>query len=90
MHDDIVLKGGKVGTTSVTSIDIHDIARSSATYNLKNYFIVTPLTDQQKIVSTILDFWKEQQVGGEYNRHRHEALDSVVLKPSLTSCFRSD
>jgi tRNA (guanine37-N1)-methyltransferase len=83
MHDEIVLKGGKVGTTSVTSIDIHDIARSSATYNLKNYFIVTPLIDQQKIVGTILDFWKDQQVGAEYNRDRHQALDSVVLKSSL-------
>lgn len=83
MHDQIVLKGGKVGTTSVTSIDIHDIARSSATYNLKNYFLVTPLIDQQKIVGTILDFWKDQQVGAEYNKHRHEALDLVVLKPNL-------
>ena len=83
MHDEIVLKGGKVGTTSVTSIDIHDIARSSATYNLKNYFLVTPLVDQQKIVNTILDFWKDQQVGAEYNKHRHEALDLVVLKSNL-------
>ncbi len=83
MHDQIILKGGKIGTTSVTSIDIHDIARSSATYNLKNYFLVTPLIDQQKIVGTILDFWKDQQVGAEYNKHRHEALDLVVLKPSL-------
>ncbi|MBI2345214.1 tRNA (guanosine(37)-N1)-methyltransferase TrmD [Candidatus Dependentiae bacterium] len=83
MHDEIVLKGGRVGTTSVTSMDIHDIARSSTTYNLKNYFIVTPLIDQQKIVSTILDFWKDQQVGGEYNKHRHEALDIVVLKSNL-------
>lgn len=83
MHDKITLKGGRVGTTSVTSMDIHDIARSAATYNLKNYFLVTPLVDQQKIVNTILDFWKDQQVGGEYNKHRHEALDLVVLKPSL-------
>lgn len=83
MHDKIVLKGGRVGTTSVTSIDIHDIARSAATYNLKNYFLVTPLIDQQKMVNTILNFWNDQQVGAEYNKHRHEALDSVVLKSSL-------
>jgi tRNA (guanine37-N1)-methyltransferase len=83
MHDQISLKGGRIGTTSVTSLDIHDIARSSATYSLKNYFLVTPLIDQQKIVTTILDFWKNEQVGGEYNKHRHEALDIVVLKPSL-------
>jgi len=83
MHDGIALKEGRIGTTSVTSIDIHDIARSSATYNLKNYFVVTPLVDQQKMVETILGFWSDKQVGAEYNKHRHEALDSVMLKPSL-------
>ncbi len=83
MHDGIVQKGGGVGTTSVTSIDIHDIARSSATYNLKNYFLVTPLADQQIMVRTILDFWSDKHVGAEYNKHRHDALDLVVLLSSL-------
>ncbi|MBP9765028.1 tRNA (guanosine(37)-N1)-methyltransferase TrmD [Candidatus Babeliales bacterium] len=83
MHDKIVLKGGRVGTTSVTSLDIHDIARSSATYNLKNYFVVTPLIDQQKIVKTILEFWQDSTIGAEYNKDRQEALDRVVLTESI-------
>lgn len=87
MHDSIDLKGGRIGTTSVTSLDIHDIARSAATYNLKQYFVVTPLADQQKIVSTILDFWKDKEIGAEYNKHRHEALDLVSLKHDLDSAI---
>lgn len=83
MHDGIDLKEGRVGTTSVTSIDIHDIARSSTTYGLKNYFVVTPLIDQQKMVETILGFWNDKLIGAEYNKHRHEALESVVLKSNL-------
>lgn len=83
MHDGIVQKDGRVGTTSVTSIDIHDIARSSATYNIQNYFLVTPLDDQQKMVRSILGFWNDKQVGAEYNKYRHKALDSVVLLSSL-------
>lgn len=83
MHTDIALKDGRVGTTSVTSIDIHDIARSSATYNLKNYFVVTPLLDQQKIVNTILGFWQEKDFGIQYNPDRYEALSKVLVAADL-------
>ncbi len=84
MHSGIVLKDGRVGTTSVTSIDVHDIARSAATYNIKDYFIVTPLVDQQKIVKTILNFWQEKETGIEYNKHRHEAISKVYVEQALT------
>lgn len=83
MHSDIVLKEGRIGTTSVTSIDIHDIARSCATYGLKKFFVVTPLKDQQQIIQTMLNFWQEKKVGGEYNAHRHEAVNLVTLQNSL-------
>lgn len=67
-----------VGTTSVTSIDIHDIARSSKTYGIEHFFIVTPLVDQQKIVKTMLDFW-QTGVGVDYNPSRHEAVNLVSV-----------
>ena len=46
MHDQVMVNGA-VGTSSVTSIDIHDIARSARTYGLQEYGIVTPLQDQK-------------------------------------------
>ncbi|HBR71002.1 TPA: tRNA (guanosine(37)-N1)-methyltransferase TrmD [Candidatus Dependentiae bacterium] len=81
MHVDVNLKENRVGTSSVTSLDIHDIARSAATYGLKKYFIVTPLEDQQKITQTLLDFWATK--GKEYNLHRHRAVQLVDLSISL-------
>ena len=83
MHCDIVLKEGRIGTTSITSIDVHDIARSCATYGLKNFFVVTPLKDQTLLIQKMLDFWKEKEIGGQYNKHRHEAVALVHLKKSL-------
>lgn len=83
LHGDVLLKDQQVGTTSVTSIDIHDIARSCATYGLKELFIVTPLVDQQEMIKTFLGFWHEKKVGGEYNKDRYEALGRVVLQESL-------
>ncbi|MFA6065570.1 MAG: RNA methyltransferase [Candidatus Babeliaceae bacterium] len=82
MHSHILLPGGLEGTSSVTSIDMHDIARSAKTYGLKKFFIVTPLEDQKKIVAQLLQFW-QQGPGIEYNNHRHEAMNNVVLCSSL-------
>lgn len=82
LHSNIVLPDGKEGTTSVTSLDIHDGARSARTYGLKGYYLVTPLQDQQKIVTTLIDFWKTG-VGVEYNPHRHEAIKLVSLQDTL-------
>lgn len=83
MHSDVLIGDNRApGTTSVTSIDIHDIARSSSTYDIKNFFIVTPLLDQQKIVRTLLDFWKKG-VGIDYNPGRHKAVSCVELTDSL-------
>jgi tRNA (guanine37-N1)-methyltransferase len=86
MHMDVMLmnQSGEmvVGTTSVTSIDIHDIARSSKTYGIKNFFIVTPLRDQQQIVETLLNFWQKGE-GVTYNNQRHQAIKNVMICGSL-------
>lgn len=82
LHNDVLISDSqKPGTTSVTSLDIHDIARSSKTYGIKGYFIVTPMLDQQKIVQRLLDFWMSE--GVEYNVSRHEAVKQVSLANSL-------
>jgi len=82
-HGDVLIGQDRVlGTTSVTSIDIHDIARASKTYGVKNFFVVTPLIDQKKIVQTLLDFW-QTGVGIDYNRHRHDAVNMVKIQDNL-------
>ena len=85
MHSNVIVgDGSKTGTTSVTSLDMHDIARSCKTYGIGNYFLVTPLVDQQKIVRTLLDFWQTGD-GVEYNASRHEAVKSVELMADIES-----
>lgn len=83
MHGDVLIGPEcSEGTTSVTSIDIHDIARSTRTFGVEQFFIVTPLNDQQKIVQKLLDFW-QKGVGIEYNPERHDALKDVRVFASL-------
>lgn len=88
MHDQVKLPDGKEGTTSVTSLDVHDIARSAATYGIKRYYIVTPLLDQQKIIRKLLDFWLGEE-GADYNPSRHRAVSRVELVSSLDEALAS-
>lgn len=82
MHDQVLLPDGTEGRTSVTSLDIHDIARSALTYGFVGYYLVSSLEDQQKIVTTLLDFWTEGS-GVTYNPHRHRAVKATHLARSL-------
>lgn len=85
MHSQVIVGDGhKVGHTSVASIDIHDIARSCKTYGIKNFFIVTQLEDQFKIVNTFFDFWHSKK-GKDYNLSRYNAIESVILKKTFES-----
>ena len=88
MHDEIDLPSGEVGTTSITTIDIHDIARSARTYNLEQFFLVTPLSDQREIAQVMLKFWKEG-VGKTYNPDRHEAVKRVDIRDSLAQAIEA-
>lgn len=83
MHTQVLIgEEMKEGTSSVTSIDLHDIARSAATYGVKHFGIVTPLEDQQIIVKTILDFWQKGS-GLEYNKSRSSAVSNVAIYAEL-------
>ncbi len=82
LHEEVLIGSEKKkGTTSVTSLDLHDIARSARTYGLKGYFVVTPLKDQQKIVRRLLQFWRTD--GRDYNRERYEAVKFVDVLDHL-------
>lgn len=88
LHNDVLIGDTKnPGTTSVTSIDIHDIARSSKTYGCNNFFVVTHLEDQQKIVKKLLDFW--MSTGIEYNIERHAAVKQVSMVDNLEKVIES-
>ncbi|MCK4499686.1 hypothetical protein KAU11_04270 [Candidatus Babeliales bacterium] len=82
MHDQVVVRNANASTTSVTSLDLHDIARACATYDIKNFFVVTPLKDQQSIVKEFINFWTNEH-GKKYNPSRFTAVSRLILCSSL-------
>lgn len=69
-------------TTSVTNLDLHDIARSSRTYDVDGFIIVHPSEGQRRLVNDILAYWQEGY-GGVYNPDRREAFSGLRLMSSL-------
>jgi hypothetical protein len=78
LHHSMRDKRGAIVTTAVTNLDIHDIARSSRTYGVKTYFLVTPLEEQQVVVKRIMGHWQEGG-GRDYNPDRAEAFERVRI-----------
>jgi tRNA (guanine37-N1)-methyltransferase len=87
LHNDVMLPNNIVGTSSVTSIDIHDIARSGTTYGIKKYFIVTRIVSQQKLVEKFLSFWQSEDKL-KINQSRAFALKDVFLKSELSDVIK--
>lgn len=57
VHHPVQIDGKKSGISSLTNLDIHDIARISASYGLGPMYVVTPLLDQQTLLRALLNHW---------------------------------
>ncbi|MBR4741627.1 MAG: tRNA (guanosine(37)-N1)-methyltransferase TrmD [Desulfovibrio sp.] len=77
---------GKVGTSSLTNLDIHDISRISATYGLGPFYVVLPLAEQRQLLQSILDHWCRGEAGQKH-ADRAQALSLVRPVVSLEEAF---
>ena len=82
VHYPVYNKKHEVINTSITNLDIHDIARASATFGLAGYFLVQPAAGQQELIGSLLKHW-QYGFGARYNPDRHEALSKISLCASL-------
>jgi hypothetical protein len=82
IHSPVLGRKQEIITTSVTNLDIHDIARTARTYGFSKYFIVTPVKKQHELVQTILDHWNTD-VENSYNPDRSSALSFIELANTI-------
>jgi hypothetical protein len=78
LHTPMVNRKGDIVTTSVTNLDIHDIARSARTFGVKKYFVVTPIEDQHELMERILGHWRTES-SQQYHPDRVEAVSLVQM-----------
>ncbi|MDD2851748.1 MAG: RNA methyltransferase [Desulfuromonadaceae bacterium] len=86
VHYPVYNKHHEVVTSALTNLDQHDIARSSKTFGLDRFYIVTPSEEQRKLAERISGHW-QQGWGADYNPDRRQALDIVRVTPSIASAI---
>ncbi len=81
-HYPVYNKKKEVVNTSFTNLDLHDIARASATFGAEKYFIVQPVQAQHDLIHSLINHWVAGY-GSQYNPDRKLALTKIVLADSV-------
>jgi len=87
VHHPVKNQNNEIITTSITNLDVHDIARLSTTYNLDGYYIVQPLERQKELFQELIDYWKEG-IGANHNPRRARAFQNVKLVAGIEDCLQ--
>jgi len=83
VHYPVLGKDRRVITSSITTIDVHDLARVARTYGAKSAFIVTPVEEQRKLAERLKEHWMQGDIlKGEFER-RVEALGILQATTSV-------
>ena len=82
VHYPVYDRRGRVICTAVTNLDIHDMARCTATFGVRMAYIVTPLDSQRELVNRIAHHWTEG-AGVRYNPARSRAFDRIRVRGTL-------
>ncbi len=82
VHHPVYDKHEHVVATSITNLDIHDIARSCKTYGLAGYFLVHPVAAQRELANRIVGHWQDPR-GRQQNESRSAALELVHVVSSI-------
>jgi len=85
-HHPVIDRTGEVVTSSITNLDVHDIARAAATYGLAGYEVVTPVAVQREKIEHMARVWLDE-LAAEGARaghgHRGHALAPIRVHASI-------
>ena len=88
IHSPVVDRNGRVVTSAITSLDIHDLARSCRTFGVRAFFIVHPIEEQRAFAATIIDHWQSEH-GRTFDSRRRDALNLVEIVVDLHAAIAS-
>jgi len=82
IHAPVFNKDGESSATSISSIDIHDFARTCAFYDVSPVYIVHPAAAMQDFVHDLTGHWLEGK-RGQLNQGRREVMRQVKVMSNL-------
>ncbi len=88
IHYPVSDKNGDTIATSITNLELHDIARTCMTFGIELCYIVSPLARQREIMEKLIHHWKSGY-GAQYNPLRGVALEKIRIEKSIQSMMES-
>jgi len=82
LHFPVYNKAREIVATSLTTLNLHDLARLTATYGTSGCYVVTPLQRQRELAHQMIAHWT-QGYGATYNPTRAEALQDMQVVEHL-------
>ena len=82
VHHPVRGRDGRVMTSAITNVDVHDIARSARTYGVRRVYIAHPVKALRALAAKIMEHWATGY-GSTYNATRKDALSLVRLEHDM-------
>lgn len=82
VHHPVLNRLGETSTTAITSMDVHDFARSCAFYDAAPVYIVHPADGMHAFVEDMRGYWREGG-GADRNPGRGASLAAIRLVRTL-------
>lgn len=88
VHHPVLDAKGASGTSTLTTLDVHDLSRSARTFGCEDFFVVHPIEAQRTLAHRIIDHWTH---GSSAKRipDRKDALAVVRIVPSLDDALNA-
>ncbi len=87
VHHPVLDAKNEVVTSTLTTMDVHDLSRSARTYGCESFYIVHPIDAQRTLAERIIDHWTH---GSSAKRipDRKDALAIVRVVSTLDEAVR--
>ena len=86
LHHPVLDRNGRLITSAITSLDLHDLARSSRTFGVRALYVVHPVAEQREFARRLIDHWRIGY-GRSFDARRVEALELIELVADLEAAI---
>lgn len=88
LHHPVLDREGRVVTSSMTGLDLHDLARAGRTYGVHGLFVVHPSAPQRHFAQRVLDHFLGEN-RREIHPNRAEALEIVEVVSDIDQALET-
>ncbi len=82
LHHPVLDRNGRIITSAITSLDLHDLARSARTYGVCAVYVVHPVPEQREFARSVIEHWRIGY-GRSFDSRRVEALELIEIVADL-------